>query len=162
MNGIAIRFFSKVNIENGLDGCWEYGKKRGEGRYGAFYPNRYFGKQVGAHRWSYEWFYNVIIPDGMFMDHICRNRGCVRPDHIRVVTPRQNVLENSHGTAANNLIKTKCKHGHYFSLENTYIDTHGNRVCRTCQRASNKIFKDKTKEKTRSYNREYRLRMKLS
>lgn len=81
----------------------------------------------------------VEIPPGMFVDHICRNRKCVRPEHLRVVTPKTNSLENSIGPIAVNARKTKCKRGHPFVEGNIrYMKTkYGGvgRCCIICHRA---------------------------
>jgi len=88
-----------------------------------------------AHRVS--WFLtNGQIPDGMVVDHICRERRCVNPQHLRIVTIRINSLENSESPAAKNSRKTHCRRGHEFTKENTYISVRKNgkrsRGCRTC------------------------------
>jgi hypothetical protein len=93
------------------------------------------GKQIAAHRWSYE-DAKGQIPEGMVIDHLCRTSLCVRPDHLEAVSNRENILRGS-GPTAVNARKTICKNGH--PLEgNTYRQgTHG-RVCKTCwNRASN-------------------------
>jgi transcription elongation factor Elf1 len=69
----------------------------------------------------------------MVLDHICRNRACVNPGHLRVVTPKQNVLENSLGRTAINKCKTHCPKGHPFDDENTFR-AGTQRQCRECGR----------------------------
>ena len=81
-------FWSKVD-KDGPGGCWLWTAARSgrDGQYGNFgvgYP-----KQMLAHRWSYENAHGPI-PDGMQIDHICRVTLCVNPDHLRVVTNKQN------------------------------------------------------------------------
>lgn len=76
------------------------------------------------------------IPPGMFIDHMCRNRACVNVEHLRVVTPAVNCMENSDSVCAVNGRKTHCKHGHEFTPENTYWYRQGKamrRVCRICK-----------------------------
>lgn len=48
------------------------------------------------------------IPAGMVLDHVCRVRSCVNPDHLRVVTPRTNAIENSSSASALHARKTNC------------------------------------------------------
>lgn len=89
----------------------------------------------GAHRIAYELSVGPI-PDGMVLDHLCRTRACVNPNHLEVVT----VAENNRRAApySSRSLKTHCKHGHEFSPENTYIRMHRNgrphRTCRACNK----------------------------
>lgn len=79
---VEARFWPKV--EKG-PGCWEWigSKARGHGKLGVK------GRTVYAHRISYE-LMNGPIPDGLEIDHMCHNRGCVNPEHLRAVTSKQN------------------------------------------------------------------------
>lgn len=88
------RFWAKV--EKG-DGCWMWSAKRDRNGYGRFYLD---GAQRRAHRVSYE-FAHGPIEDGMQIDHMCHNRACVRPDHLRAATNKQN-QENRKVPPANN------------------------------------------------------------
>lgn len=87
-------FWSKVD-KTGT--CWNWTSHKTHGGYGHFCIGG--GLRV-AHRVAYEWAIGPI-PAGMQLDHTCRNRGCVNPDHLRVVTNKQN-SENRDGPAANN------------------------------------------------------------
>ena len=90
-------------------------------------------RKIMAHRAS--WFlHRGPIPDGMHIDHVCRVRMCVNPDHLRVVTPKQNVLENSLGITARNKGKSHCPMGHPYSGDNLRTRKDGSRQCRTCRR----------------------------
>ncbi|HAY43206.1 MAG TPA: hypothetical protein DCY59_06475 [Micrococcaceae bacterium] len=81
------RFWGHVNK---TDTCWNWTASIGVGRgYGEFRLN---GRNVGAHRVSYEWA-NGPIPAGCDIDHICHNRKCVNPSHLRQATRKQN-MEN--------------------------------------------------------------------
>jgi len=81
---LAERFWAKVNK---TAECWEWTASTMQGGYGKMRDND--SKYVGAHRISYELEHGPI-PDGMHIDHICHNRLCVRPDHLRLVTRKQN------------------------------------------------------------------------
>ena len=118
------RFFKKVKK---TAYCWEWlGCKNGTG-YGWFGMNK---EIMGAHRASYELFVGKI-PKGMTIDHKCRNRSCVNPKHLRVMSFKENnAIGNS--PSAINARKTHCKRGHEFTKENTYINQKGERHCRTC------------------------------
>lgn len=127
------RFWPKVNK---TDGCWEWtGAVMGWG-YGSFH---YQGVFTMAHRVSLI-LTGQEIPPGMWVDHICRNHLCVRPEHLRIVTPRTNAVENNLSPFAKNAQKTHCSKGHEFSPENTAMKIgrggRGNpvsmRLCLTC------------------------------
>jgi hypothetical protein len=100
------------------------------------YKDGYAQKRVDgatwlAHRWAWTRAHGPI-PEGMCIDHICRNRACVNVDHLRVVTRGQNSVENSVGITAVNKVKTHCNHGHAFTHPNTRI-WRGKRICKQCQ-----------------------------
>jgi hypothetical protein len=65
------------------------------------------------------------IPEGYHVDHLCRNRGCVRPDHLEAIPRKENVSQW-------NLSKTHCKNGHEYSEANTYR-YRGERQCKICR-----------------------------
>jgi hypothetical protein len=122
---IAERFAAKVTK---TEGCWLFTGQIDRGGYGLFW---YEDRLRGAHRVSYE-LYVGPIPDGLHLDHLCRNRACVNPAHLEPVTNRENTLR---GILPNKL-KTHCKWGHPYSEENTWTDPKtGWRQCRTCNRA---------------------------
>ena len=112
-------------------GCWIWRGSVGVWGYGQFQPRR--GRNLRAHRVAWE-LIRGPIPQGLVLDHLCRNKLCVNPDHLEPVTNRVNTLRGV-GPSAMNAAKTECKHGHPFIAENTRIDHKGKRVCRTCDRA---------------------------
>ena len=82
-----VRFWSKVDKRP--DGCWLWaGNTTGTTGYGRFHIA---GRMVVAHRWSWEQEHGPV-PDGLVLDHLCRTRLCVNPDHLEPVTNRENVL----------------------------------------------------------------------
>lgn len=94
------------------------------------------GRLILAHRAVYE-SHRGKIPPGLVIDHLCRNRCCVNPDHMEVVTVKENTLRGMN-FSARNARKTHCKRGHPFAGENLRIRRHkgsDERVCRTCEHA---------------------------
>lgn len=89
------------------------------------------GKIARAHRVAYECAKGPI-PDGLVIDHLCRNKACCNPDHLEAVTQRENTLRGM-GPSANAAKLTHCKRGHPFDSANTSINTRGHRVCRACR-----------------------------
>ena len=108
--------------------CWLWtGRLRKDG-----YANFSFeGRHVLAHRFAYELEIGPI-PDGLTLDHLCRVRHCVRPDHLEPVTQAENVKRGQ--TGWHNKLKTHCKNGHPFNETNTTIPPDGYRRCRLCKK----------------------------
>lgn len=128
----AERFSEKVSIAS--TGCWEWTAGLGTDGYGRFYPGEGAppGTKVMAHRFSYQLFVGEI-PEGLDIDHLCRNHSCVNPDHLEPVTRREN-LRRGVGFIAENFRKSHCPAGHPYDDENTWTDKGGGRHCRTCHR----------------------------
>jgi hypothetical protein len=129
------RFWSKVNAD-GI--CWQWTASLNTGGYGQFR----LGKSMRlAHRVAYEILVSPI-PDGLDLDHLCRNRGCVNPDHLEPVTRRTNILRGISGPADQSR-RAQCKYGHPFDGINSYVDRRGKRQCRACVRR--KVREQRTK-----------------
>ncbi len=121
------RFLAKVDKQ--ADGCWLWTGFLHSNGYATFYTGT--RKQM-AHRFAYE-YYVGPIPDGLQLDHLCRVRSCVNPEHVEPVTSRTNLLRGHTVTAAH-AAKTECPQGHPFDEVNTYIHPTGSRRCRECMR----------------------------
>jgi hypothetical protein len=124
------QFWSKVEISGD---CWFWRGARNWAGYGVFK----FGKtNTPAHRVAYR-LIKGQIPKGKTLDHLCRNRGCVNPDHLEPATMRENLLRSEETLASRNLAKTHCAHGHPLSGGNLLERTkngHPIRICRECNR----------------------------
>ena len=126
------RFNSKYIITN--TGCWEWKDHLHTiSGYGTFWKN---GKNILAHRFSYE-FFNGIIPEKLTVDHLCKNKKCVNPYHLDLTTRIDNVRRGSN-EIAHNKEKTSCPQGHLYDFKNTYFTKEGFRHCRKCRQIHKK------------------------
>lgn len=85
-----------------------------------------------VHRWTYKTLVGPI-PDGYVIDHLCRVKRCVRPDHLEPVTPGENTLRMMRSLGRFGCA-THCPKGHPYDEENTYVSPSGRRHCRECNR----------------------------
>ena len=111
--------------------CWIWTAYLDRDGYGLFRSNRLTPKSWRAHRLAYALEHGSVPPG--HLDHLCRNRACVRPSHLEPVTPKVNA---ERGMKAQ---QTHCKNGHEFTEGNTYLKPNGTRACRTCHRDREKL-----------------------
>lgn len=119
------RFADKVALQG--DGCFVWMGGKTLGGYGVFadLTARSAESKTMAHRWSYEHHVGPI-PDGLDIDHLCRNRACVNPEHLEPVTRQENIRRAA-------ALKTHCPAGHPYDETNTYVRPNtAQRKCRTC------------------------------
>ena len=123
------RFIAKIQVTD--EGCWEWQASKVHDGYGWFNKG---GHNVRAHRWAYEHFIGPR-PEGLTLDHLCRNRGCVNPHHLEAVSIRENLLRGDTFQSAN-AAKTHCPQGHPYDEANTrYRKRRAGlwRVCKICE-----------------------------
>lgn len=131
----TVKAFLKIlrRIQVREDSCWIWNGSIGKDGYGrsyVSYQDGTHGKTV-AHKIVYETLVDYV-PGKMTLDHLCRNRNCVNPYHLEIVTRKENVLRGI-GLAAQNVVKTHCKRGHPFTGENLRFGSNpGGRVSRLC------------------------------
>lgn len=118
--------------EIGPDGCWIFTGALNPAGYGVI---GYAGKVHLAHRLSYEVEVGPI-PDGLELDHLCRNRNCFNPDHLEPVTHLENMRRSSR-------VKTHCIRGHELAApEHFYERPDGRgRECKTCRKITTLALK---------------------
>ena len=119
------RFWERVIIKP--SGCWDWQGFLDNG-YGFFQVN---SRNIRPHRFSFTYFTGIDIPKGLDLDHLCRNRRCVNPTHLEIVTRKENLRRGSplylFGT---------CSKGHTLTSDNIYWrhDRQGRWNCLQCRR----------------------------
>jgi hypothetical protein len=130
MKGAKPKPFEDKYVPEPNSGCWIWIGADDGGRYGNAWVN---GKLVKAHRASYE-MHRGPIPAGMQIDHLCRVKCCVNPDHLEAVTDAENRQRAKSWNP--NRLKRECPEGHPYSGDNLHIRPNGNRRCKHCSRVS--------------------------
>lgn len=122
-----------AKLDDSSTDCWLWTGRRVKDGYGAISID---GHARPVHRVAYELWVGPI-PEGLEVDHQCDVRNCIRPDHLKPMTHRENGLR-SNNLGGVNARKTHCVNGHEFTVENTYVSMgkwgHPRRHCRECQR----------------------------
>jgi hypothetical protein len=130
--GKKLKLIGYIVQENG---CWDWVGARTNKGYGNLAVE---GRFVPAHRYVYEQEVGPI-PEGLTLDHLCRNRACVRPDHLEPVTHKENCLRGV-SLFAEQARRTHCIRGHPLSGENLELNNIGGgkigRRCKICRRAN--------------------------
>ena len=110
-----------------IDGCWRWIRSKVTGGYGGFNVN---GKNRRAHRVSYELAYGVTLTPDQFLHHVCKNKNCVNPEHLEIVSQ----LTHTDSVIYGNKEKTHCPYGHEYTPANTHWNRHGkSRECYQCK-----------------------------
>ncbi len=112
------------------DECWEWKGTVANSGYGIIYVGtKKDGRCHTAHRLGYLLAYGSI-PEGLVVDHLCRNTLCVNATHLEAVTQAENNRRNPNGMAA----KTHCVNGHEYTEDSTYRDPKNSyRQCKICR-----------------------------
>jgi hypothetical protein len=120
--------FSRIDFNN-KTGCWDWTGNLNQTGYGRV---RYKGEKILLHRFMYSWLKQqplskVISRDVLILDHICNNKRCCNPSHLRLTTHKVNMLRGN-GPSAREARQTHCKNGHLLPEKNA----RGRRNCRIC------------------------------
>ena len=127
------RFWNKVEFTTD---CWNWLGYKLKTGYGQFKLNY---KSLLAHRVSYI-LHNGIIEGELYIDHLCRNRSCVNPEHMELVSHKENTMRG-YNPASLNAKKTHCKRGHELNGNNLYIRPKNNqRRCTECRRIADRKY----------------------
>ena len=132
----AIERFDAKFIPVPESGCWLWLGAISRGGYGVFFVKKW----ILAHRAAYELLHG-LIPAGMQIDHLCRVRSCVNPQHLEAVTAAVNTRRGSNAERD----KTHCPKGHPYSGENLYVSPKSRgRDCLICKRRRREEFYERT------------------
>lgn len=136
------------------NGCWIWVGARSKQGYGNVSVG---GRCLRAHRVSYEVFRGPI-PVGLQIDHLCRVRACVNPDHLEAVTQQEN-MRRGFGASARNARKNVCIRGHDLTGDNARIRATGWRYCGACHDERCAERHRRNREEDNQKMREYRRRV---
>lgn len=126
----AERFQAKIGLPDD-NGCWPWiAAVSASTGYGKFWTGQ---RLVNAHQYAFQRAVGMDRNPGYEIDHLCRNRVCVNPEHLELVTKAENIRRSS-APGANNRAKTQCPRGHPYDVVNTLFSG-GRRRCRICMRA---------------------------
>lgn len=140
---VEIRAFNRLKFVPET-GCLEWTGSLNKG-YGQINVN---GRPEKVHRLMYRLWVGEI-PEGLSIDHLCRNTKCAAPDHLEAVTLSENTWRQLGDTGHANARKTHCPQGHPYDESNTRHATRGTgRVCRVCRAESNRLYR--LRKRTRS------------
>jgi len=136
MIGTPLERFNAYAMPIPESGCWLWTGPISHKGYGRFTVD---GRKVQAHRFSYKQFVGPV-PDETTIDHLCRVRCFVNPDHLRQLSNRDNILIGV-GPTAINAKKVQCSNGHIYTKDTTIERPEGGRGCRICKSKYNKNYR---------------------
>lgn len=140
---IIDRLISKIEIDPSTR-CWKWTGCICKDGYGQI---KMIPNMRRAHRVSYEVFVGPI-PEGLQIDHLCRCRSCINPEHLEPVTPKENIRRSPIAPASLNAMMTHCTNGHKFTQENL-VPGIKQRRCKICSNEQAKLNQRKYRREKR-------------
>jgi hypothetical protein len=148
MIDLADRFWSKVDRSGGEDACWLWMASRTTTGYGQISIGRRGEGMAKAHRVAFTLTYGPI-PDGLVIDHLCRNPLCVNPIHLECVSSRENTRRGESSSMVLHL-RGVCQHGHEMVGDNVIVRVmpsgRTKNTCRTCRREWDRNHRKRPKQ----------------
>lgn len=123
----AARFWKHVEK---TETCWNWAGRLNPKGYGIY-------SQRGAHQASFR-LSRGEVPSGLEIDHTCRNRRCVNPDHLEAVTHEENIRRS---------LRDACRNGHPYTPENVQTKGDGTRICKTCSARAKRRHRNTTSKR---------------
>lgn len=120
---LSVRLFKQRQIQP--NGCWLWTGLLDRDGYGRLHHD---GRMRILHRIAFQALVGPI-PEGLTLDHLCRNRACFNPNHLEPVTLQENIHRGQRAAP-----KTHCVHGHLYDEKNTFLQGDGVRRCKACRR----------------------------
>lgn len=139
------RLMEKLTYDHG---CWTWTAKAQTNGYGAIQRGKAGEGVVRTHRAAYQLLV-APIPDGLHLDHLCRNTLCCNPMHLEPVTPAENLRRSAakEGRAAQAARITSCPRGHAYTSENIKEGNGNRRACRECARIYQRAYMARKRER---------------
>ncbi|MFI6103193.1 HNH endonuclease signature motif containing protein [Streptomyces sp. NPDC051310] len=137
------RFWGRVKK---TESCWLWTAHLTAAGYGQISVD---GNVRLAHRVAYQ-LLKGEIPGDLCLDHLCRVRSCVNPDHLEPVTLRENTRRGFPG--APQKARTHCPRGHEYDADNTRVNRRGQRSCKACEPIHAAKYREKIRQRRSSSN----------
>jgi hypothetical protein len=133
------RFWLKVDK---TETCWIWRAALNDHGYGIFRRSNH--TNIRSHRWAWEQV-NGLVPNGLELDHLCRNRACCNPSHLEAVTHLTNSSRSQPGGRVWRSHITHCPQGHPYDAANTYRHKRG-RACKACRNERLRAYRARKRE----------------
>lgn len=143
MTRTLLERFEAKYIPEPMSGCWLWTAFLNPAGYGQIGVGGRAGRPMLAHRVAWE-MHRAPIPEGLVIDHLCRNPACINPDHLQPVAQKLNLLRGNTFNARN-VAKTHCLQGHPLIGENLYLNSHGGRHCQACRKRNREAWRRRSK-----------------